>query len=205
MIAASQEKTIEKPVKRERLYSFEDYLKREEKAVDKHEFYNGQIVKMAGGKYRHNLISANVVREFGNVLYKLSKRYLVLNSDQKIYIEAENIGVYPDALVICEEPIFWKDREDILTNPLIVVKVLSRSTAAADRTTKFLSYQSLPSFQEYILINPNKSCAECFFKIDEDTWHKITETDLNKTIMLRSIGVTVSLSAIYERVVFPQK
>jgi Uma2 family endonuclease len=69
MTAVIQEKINVKPVKQERLFSFEEYLKKEEKAVDKHEFYNGKIIKMAGGKYRHNLISATCFTSYPNAIW----------------------------------------------------------------------------------------------------------------------------------------
>ena len=192
----------EKKLKVEKIYTFQEYLKKEEKSIDKHEFYNGQINKMPGAKYQHNKVAGNIITALNNAIDTLTKRYEVLSSDQKIYIEAENICVYPDAIVVSEIPVFWNRREDTITNPLLVVEVLSRSTATHDRTTKFMLYKTLPSFKEYVIINPNKASVETWFKQDENTWINLTETDLSKEIFLKSMGVSVKLSNIYNRVEF---
>jgi Uma2 family endonuclease len=186
-----------------KLYTFEEYLRKEERAVHKHEFFNGQILKMPGAKYRHNVVASNTITALNNAIEALEKEYIVLNSDQKIYIESENTSVYPDALVICEAPVFWQNREDILVNPLLIVEVVSRSTAAFDRTTKFWWYKSLPSFKEYIIIDPNKNMVETWFRIAEDTWVTKTTTELNESITLQSIdNITLSLSDIYKKINF---
>ena len=101
-----------------------------------------------------------------------------------------------------EVPVFWNRREDIITNPLLIVEVLSRSTAAHDRTAKFMLYKTLPTFKEYVIINPNKASVETWFKQDEKTWINLTETNLTKDIFLKSMGVSVKLSNIYKRVEF---
>ena len=189
----------------EKEYSLAEYLAREERSVHKHEFYNGKIVKMAGAKYYHNLVATNVISEVRTRLKGASRPLRVLNSDQKIYIPANNFGVYPDALVICEPPIFWENREDLITNPLLIVEVLSRSTSEFDRTGKFFLYQELASFQEYVLIDPREMLVESWLKTSATTWDKTKCTVIQQSIEFRSIGVTLPLSDIYDGVVFPPK
>jgi Uma2 family endonuclease len=189
----------------EKEYSLAEYLTREEKAVHKHEFYNGKIVKRASKKYWHNLVTANLIFGLGRNAKYYPNRLRVLNSNQKIYIPANNFGVYPDALVICEPPVFWENREDLITNPLLIVEVLSRNTAEFDRTGKFFLYQELASFQEYVLIDPREMLVESWFKMSATTWDKSKRTEIQQSIELRSIGVTLSLSDIYDGVVFPPK
>ena len=76
----------EKKIKVEKIYTFHEYLKREEKSIEKHEFYNGQIIKMPGAKVRHNLVAGNIMTALNNLIDTLFDTYLVLKSDQKIYI-----------------------------------------------------------------------------------------------------------------------
>jgi Uma2 family endonuclease len=189
----------------EKEYSLAEYLAREERSVHKHEFYNGKIVKMAGAKYWHNLVATNAMSELKMQLKGASRPLRVLNSDQRIYIPNNNFGVYPDALVVCEPPVFWENREDLITNPLLIVEVLSRSTAEFDRTGKFFLYQELTSFQEYVLIDPREMLVESWFKLSATTWDKTKCTEMQQSIEFRSIGVTLSLSDIYDGVVFPPK
>ena len=188
-----------------KLYTFEEYLRREEKAVEKHEFYNGKIIKMAGGTYNHSKISANALTALRVAVRNLPQKFSVHTSDLKIYIEPSDIGVYPDALVICQEPIFWKNRLDVIVNPLLIVEVLSPSTQSYDRLGKFELYKSLPSFQEYVLINADKHSVETRFREEPDLWRIKTEDDINNSVSLRSLGVSISMADIYEDIIFPVK
>lgn len=192
-----------KKEKVKKTYTLDEYLRREEKSVDKHEFYNGQIVKMPNAKFYHNLTSGNVCAAIKIAVKLLSKKYLVLGDGQKIYIEPENISVYPDGLVVSEAPIFYKDQEYLLTNPLLVVEVLSRSTQAYDKQGKFDLYTNLPSFHEYVMVDPKRYFVETRFREEEDLWRIKTEKDPTKSVLLRSMGISISLEDIYENVVFP--
>ena len=96
-----------------KLYTLAEYLAREERSIHKHQFNNGQIIRMPGAKSNHNLIATNVTFAIKTMTRSQKNTFLVYNSDQKIYIENAHVAVYPDALVICEKPIFWNGREDI--------------------------------------------------------------------------------------------
>lgn len=203
MVAAIEKKTNsqQEPALR-KIYSLEEYLAFEERSPHKHEFYNGEIIRMAKAKARHNQIAANLTGALKYALRPLPKRYIVYNSDQKVYIDSENKGVYPDALVVCEKPEFWKGNEELIINPLLVVEVASRSTRAYDREGKFLLYQKIPSFKEYVLVEQNRPSVEVWFQIKPNTWEKTLQTDLEKSINLRSLSVSINLSEIYEYVDF---
>lgn len=183
-------------------YSLEAYLTREERSSRKHEFFNGIIQRMPGSKYRHNLIAANVLRLLGNAVQQLPKRYIVLNSDQKVYIPAENVALYPDALVICERPEFWNGREDLLTNPLLIVEIASRTTRDYDRGEKFLFYQRIPVFKEYVLIEQEKCMVETWYRQDVNTWRTAISDQLDNAIFLKSLDVSLDTGAIYQGVDF---
>ena len=125
-------------------YTLSEYLTREARALQKHEFYNGKIVRMAGAKARHNQIAANLTGALKCALRPIPRKFIVYNSDQKVYIESENVGVYPDALAVCEEPEFWQGREDLIVNPLLVIEVLSRSTVSFDKSGNFCCMSNCP-------------------------------------------------------------
>lgn len=190
MTAAAQEK----------VYTEEDYLVLEESAQEKHEYYNGKIITMPGGTLNHNLIAANVLLSIKLALRQLNKKCLVLGSDMKIRISEENLFVYPDAVVICNQPIFYKDRKDVIINPLVIIEVLSKSTEAYDRGTKFDYYRTLPSFQEYVLLSQNKPRASVYHRESVDTWRIINVKE--GAIHLQSIGCDILLEDIYEDIVF---
>jgi Uma2 family endonuclease len=190
-------------IRNPKVYTFEEYLCREEKSVEKHEFYNGKIIKMPGGTDIHSEISMNIGSAIKIVVRPLPVKFRVYNSDLKIHIEPTNIGVYPDALVVCEAPQFWQNRRDVIVNPLLIVEVLSPSTQAYDRFGKFELYKLLPSFQEYVLVYADKHLVETRFQEEPDLWRIKTETNMANSVNLRSLGVSISMEDIYENIVFP--
>jgi Uma2 family endonuclease len=199
MVAISKNvRTLQKP----RVYTFEEYLRREEKALEKHEFYNGQIIKVMGGTDVHSEISMNIGTAIKIAVKSLLRVYRVYNSDLKIRIEAADIGVYPDALVICEQPQFWNNRRDIITNPLLIVEVLSPSTQSYDRLGKFELYKQIPSFQEYVLVNTDDFGVETRFQEETDLWRIKKHTNPDDIIALRSIGASISMADVYEHIEF---
>jgi Uma2 family endonuclease len=194
-----------KEMRKPKVYTFEQYLRREEKSAEKHEFYNGKIVKMPGGTDIHSEIGMNIGTAIKLAVRPLSIKYRVYNSDLKIRVESLDSGIYPDALVICKEPEYWQGRRDVIINPLLIVEVLSPSTQIYDRKAKFELYKELPSFQEYVLINSDTYSVETRFREEPDLWRIRTETNIDNMVALRSLGVSISLTDIYENIDFPLK
>ena len=185
-----------------KIYTHEEYLRFEEKAKSKNEFYKGLIIPMAGAKLRHNQIATNITTAIKIAVRGLVNRYIVLNSDQKVRIETEDTTVYPDALVICEKPEFWNGREDVIVNPFVIVEVLSKSTQNYDRGEKFMLYQRLPSLREYVVIEQHTPLVESWYQIEENTWQKTTAQGMEGVLSLRSLGVTLRLDEVYEHIDF---
>jgi Uma2 family endonuclease len=189
-------------IRQKKLFSFEEYLKREEKAVSKHEYLNGIIRPMPGGTFRHNLIAAQVTAALISLADELNQQLFVCNSDMKIYITSKNHGLYPDAVVVCEAPEYWNGRTDIILNPLLVVEVLSNSTEKYDRTDKFMEYKTLPSFKEYVLINQEKPYVESMYREEPTLWRETIVQNLDESIFLASIGGKIDLKKIYKNIDF---
>lgn len=194
---------VSKKEKIEKIYTLDEYLKREAKSVNKYELYDEQILKMPNTKFYSNLAASNTLHAIGEAVKLLSKNHLIVGKNQKIFIESENAVVYSDGLVVSEMPIFYKDQEYLLTNPLLVVEVLSRSTQTYDKQGKFDLYTNLPSFHEYVMVDPKRYFVETRFREEEDLWRIKTEKDPTKSVLLRSMGISISLEDIYENVVFP--
>jgi Uma2 family endonuclease len=184
---------------KEKLYSFEEYLEMEAKSEVKHEFHNGKLILMAGATLNHNTIASNFLALLFHFFVSENMPYSALNSDQKIYAPATNRGVYPDVTIYCGEPEFHLGKKTIITNPLLVVEVLSEETAEYDRTTKFDSYSSIPSFREYVLLAQDKPFVEAFFLHDPETalWKISRASGLDASITLYSTGCTLALKDIY--------
>ncbi len=186
-------------------YSLREYLLKEERSKYKHEFHNGQIIKSKSLNFRHNEIAANIGSALKIATKSLSKKYRVISSDQKIFIPQVSKILYADALVICEEPELWEDREDLLLNPLIIVEVASKSTRNYDKGEKFMHYRHIPSFMEYILVEQDEPLIESWFRAKPKTWEVTEATDLKQSLLLQSIGVSIALEDVYENIDFIKK
>lgn len=184
----------------QKIYTEEEYLAMEARSQEKHEYYNGKIIKMSGGSPVHNEIAVNITTALKIALKKAPKKYRVYNSDMKIQIPDENLFVYPDAVVVCEKPILYKHYKTVITNPLLIVEVLSKSTEEYDRGVKFDYYRTLPSFQEYVLLSQSKPRASVYHRESVDTWRIINVVE--GAIHLQSIGCDISLEDIYEDIIF---
>jgi len=187
-------------IEKEKLYTLEEYLALEELADYKSEFWDGTIVAMAGGKPNHNRIANSIGRVVENELDKKNKNCSTFNSDQKVYIPKFNHGVYPDCLVICGKEELHEKSTAMVTNPSLIIEVLSESTKEYDKGDKFEGYRSLPSFKEYVLIWQTIPKVQTWFKEDEDLWRISSAFGLDKVIHLHSIDCKISLKDIYRRV-----
>lgn len=187
----------------EKLYTIEEYLALEEKAETKHEFDNGKIIEMPGAKFNHNAIIAAIIFTLMTELRSKQKNCIVLSESMKIQIPAVDSFVYPDVTVLCEKPQFYADREDVLMNPLLIVEVLSESTANYDREEKFEKYTTLPSIREYVLVSQDKPFVEAFYLHDPENelWKISHASKLEATVHLHSVDVTLKLEDIYKQVV----
>ncbi len=178
-------------------FTIEEYLDLEEKSLEKHEFHNGEIIKVEGASFNHNKIVANIIIALGNALDE-REECSVLPSDIKIHIPRIRRFVYPDAVVICEEPEFYEGRKDTILNPLLIVEVLSDGTDDYDKEGKFLKYSMIPSFKEYVLVSQDESFVTSFYKKEGETWEKNTEEGISQSIHLQSLSVNIALKAIYK-------
>lgn len=185
-----------------RQYTIEEYLAMESQAQEKHEYYNGKVVRMSGGTDLHNEIAANIIAALKVVLKKKKEIYKLYTSDMKIQIEAFQHFVYPDAVVICKRPQFYKDRRDVIINPMLIVEVLSPTTEDYDRGMKFYKYRTLPSFQEYLLLRQDAIAATTFYREAEDLWRTNDVNGIDAQVHLRSIDAEISLFDIYDGVDF---
>ncbi len=189
--------------KKERFVTLKEYVLWEAKQADKYEYHDGKIVKMAYARFPHNEIAFNTGTAIKNAARGLKKKYRFCTSDQKIYIPEINHGVYADAVVVSEKPEFWDDDNLLLINPLLIVEVLSRSTQNYDRKGKFDLYKTRPSFHEYVLIRQDSCEVETRFKEEPGLWRETRVTDPNGSVLLKSLGCSISMADIYENVEFP--
>jgi Uma2 family endonuclease len=198
----TQEKpaTAKQPPTEKRYYTPEEYLALEESAIDKSEYHDGEIVRMTGGTANHNKIALNFCRKFPLTIQK--QNYETFINDVRLWIPLTRRYVYPDIMVIQGEPVYHENNKTIVTNPLVIVEVLSNSTKDYDRGGKFLAYRSIPEFREYILIDQYSHHIEQFAKNSDGKW-VLTEYDSEESVLiLESVEFQMPLSEIYERINF---
>lgn len=179
-------------------YSPEEYLALEEVADDKSEYIDGQILPMAGGSTNHSRIVVNFSATL-NFAFK-TQNYEVFTSDLRLWIPKKRIYTYPDIIIVAGQPEYFNDRKDIITNPQVIIEVLSKSTQAYDRSDKFYDYRTIPTFAEYLLIDQNKVYLEHFARTGAKSW-SLRECDRSDDLIaLSSLNFSISLADIYHKV-----
>jgi Uma2 family endonuclease len=175
----------------------EEYLAIERKAEHKSEYADGVMYAMSGASLKHNKIVANVIAELVRQLR--GRPCSALSSDLKVRIPDSRKYFYPDVSVVRDDAQFHDDREDIILNPIVIVEVLSESTAAFDRGEKFQAYQQLVSLQEYILISQNENVIEQYVRQTAESWTYTAAFGMEGSLSLPSIECALSLQAIYDK------
>lgn len=178
----------------------EEYLAYERRKEDKNEYYDGEIFAMTGASRRHNLISLNIGAELRSQLRGRECETYV--SDMRVRIPAANIYTYPDVVVACDEPRFEDAEVDTLLNPILIVEILSKSTARYDRAGKFSDYRSIPSFAEYLLVSQDEHKVEHHARQPDGRWLLTDFRALEDVVQLDSIKCSLPLREIYDKVSF---
>ncbi len=145
-----------------------EYLAFERGSSEKHEYVDGEVFAISGGTGDHAAVAANLIRELGNAVFGRGCR--VLTSDMRIKIPGAARYVYPDASVVCAEPEYTDETRDTLTNPQVVVEVLSDSSEAYDRGEKFEAYQTIASLSCYVIASQTKARLEVFTRQEDGGW-----------------------------------
>ena len=185
-----------KPNKKSKI-SVLDYLAIEEESDMRYEYHDGEVFALAGGSINHGLLCGNIYAEIRSGLKKKSdcKPYM---SDIKLHIEEKKAFVYPDTMVVCGDLETASENENAVINPILLVEVLSKSTANYDRGDKFFLYKKIPTLQEYVLIEQDKIQVDVFYKkTGSDLW-KISRYEGKDTkVKFQSINLEIKMSELY--------
>lgn len=183
-----------------RYLSVQEYLALEDVAEYKSEYYQGEIFAMAGGSVNHNQIIMNIGSQLNQTHPHHKCRSFA--TEVKLWIEEIDLFTYPDLMIVCNKPQFYPGRTDIILNPLIIIEVLSKSTEAYDRGKKFQFYRSLPSFQEYILIDQYSVHVDQFYIGPHGQWMLKDYNDPQAVLKFEKIDFEIPLEKIYHLVDF---
>ncbi|NJC26416.1 Uma2 family endonuclease [Neolewinella antarctica] len=179
-------------------YTKDEYFRMLEASDFKIEYHDGKLRMMTGGKIAHNDIIDNIYL----ALATGQKKCKVKNSENAVAIESTNKYVFPDLTATCGKPTYQEGGIARLTNPNLIVEVLSPSTAEYDRNEKFSYYRSLESFQEYVLIDSRKLSVESFYRETHELWHIGSYYNLDQSVMFHSLGIEVPMQTIYADIDF---
>jgi len=179
--------------------SFEDWLEGERVALDERcELVDGEVFAMSGGSAEHHTIISNINRELSIQLK--GRPCHVYAQGMRLHVQAADAGKYPDLMALCGEQQFHDDRRDLLLNPGLIVEVLSDSTEAYDRGTKFALYRRIPSLSDYLLVAQNRVSVELYSRGDDGRWILSAHEDLDARVTLPSIGCKLALAEVYEKI-----
>ena len=164
----------------------------------KHEYLDGEITLMAGASLEHNRIVANIM---ATLHAQMRRRPCdVFSGDMRTHIPATGLYTYPDISALCGEPQLEDDELDILLNPSIIIEVLSPSTEAYDRGSRFDHYRSIESLQTYVLVAQDRPQIELFQRQDKGDWLLSVFKGLEARVSLEAISCDLALADVYERV-----
>jgi Uma2 family endonuclease len=181
-----------------RSYSPEEYLELEATAEEKSEYRNGEIVPMTGGSTDHNEIAGNLYAHLKFALRGQPDK--VFMGDVRLWIPGCRLFTYPDVMLIAGEPTFYEGRMDTVTNPRMIVEVLSKSTRNYDQGDKFDCYRTIPEFQEYVLVDQYLMYVKQFMKTAEGYWLLKEYGAAEQKLAFSSVKFEIPLEEIYEGV-----
>jgi Uma2 family endonuclease len=178
----------------------QEYLELERKAEIKSEYLDGEIFAMSGATREHTKIVANITAEL--VSQFMDRPCEVYPLDMRTKVSPTGLYTYPDIAAVCGEPEFEDAHLDTLTNPQLIIEVLSDSTESYDRGKKFAHYRTIDSLREYILVSQTECRIERFSRHDDGSWLYTEITDPNGSIELTSVACRLSVSRVYHKIDF---
>jgi Uma2 family endonuclease len=182
-------------------FSLDEYFALEEASDARFEYWDGDIICMSSGSRQHGMISGNVFLSLGNGVRGTKCR--AFTADTAIWTPTLPPYRYPDASVACGELKFRHVKNlDALVNPVFIVEVLSPSTASHDQDQKFVAYQAIETFRDYLLIAQDEPFVIHYARQDNGQWLREDVTSLDSSINIVSIDCTLTMREIYEEIEF---
>lgn len=180
-----------------------EYLEQEFHALTKSEFEDGKLIDMAGATYAHSTIQANLLRHIGNAL--AGRPCQVHGSDMKVSTRKRPRYRYPDLFILCGAPEFdpRDPRKMTVTNPRVLIEILSPTSEYRDRGIKFDDYRSLESFEEYILVSQDQARWESFRKHEDGRWTISAVEGVDAVAAVVCMGIELSMKDIYANLTLP--
>ncbi|MEG3859922.1 Uma2 family endonuclease [Microcoleus sp. herbarium12] len=177
------------------LMSPEEYLAWEPTQEERYEYWDGEVVAMTGGTRNHNRVCVNFLKLLDD---NLNLPYEIYILGVKVRVEGGRNYFYPDVMVTCDE----HDRHpDLLQFPCLIIEILSPSTEALDRGTKFAKYRQFSTLQEYVLVKVEQAEVEMFRRNLQGQW-VLSEYGLGDSLKLESVNVEIAIGYLYRQIQF---
>jgi len=180
--------------------SVEEYLALDRASESRMEYHGGEVFPMVASSLAHAVLQINAGRRLAERLDGTPCR--TAGSAVRVRVSSSNF-VYPDVLVYCGKPALTDENGDTLTNPKVIVEILSPSTEDYDYGGKFILYRSLESFEEYLLVSQHSPRVEVFLKAPDGSWNLTTYEGLDTVVPVKSLNISIPVSELYEGVEFP--
>ena len=192
---------VEEPAPKYNYISPEEYLARERISPTKNEYFDGGIFAMSGASYAHNIIFSNLFTTLGNALK--GKPCFPFGSDFRVHVRENGLYTYPDISIVCKDADVIDDEyKDNLLNPSVLIEILSKSTRDYDKGRKFFLYKSIPTLQEYILIDSLNILVKIFRRNKDNSWTLTEYTKEFNSFDILTINLTVQMNDVYEKLKF---
>lgn len=175
-------------------YTFAEYLAIDDASDTRHEYVNGDVLAMSGGTLEHSQIAANVIGELGAQLR--GRPCSVFTSDARVRVLATGLATYPDVTVVCGSIERDPENKQTITNPIVLVEVLSDSTESYDREEKLAHYRRIPSLREYLLVSQRARMITHLSRNDDGSW-TLRDVEPPGAVRLPSIGCELVFDEVY--------
>ena len=178
-----------------RRLTYAEYLEFEAASLEKHEFYDGNVVAMSGGTSDHALLAMNL-GALGFAAFR-ARGCRIFGSDQRVVCPESGLATYPDLSVVCGPRDPYPPDPDALTNPVVLVEVLSPSSERSDRGEKFAHYQTLAALKTYVLVSQDRVRIEVFERTGPSSW-AYQVFGPGSVVTLGAVGVSFGVDQVYE-------
>jgi len=191
---------IQEPALKYNYISPEEYLEQEMAAVEKHEYYRGEVFGMSGASREHNEIYSNIFTDIGSKLKgKGCKPY---GSDFRVHIPKNTLYTYPDIIIICGDPEIIDEKFGTITNPSVIFELLSHSIRNYDKGEKFTLYRDIGSLKEYIVVDTERIHVEKHKRRQDNSWLLTDYRSMEESFTIETVQVSLQLKDVYDGVRF---
>lgn len=187
----------------------EEYLKFERAAPERHVFIDGELFSMAGESFEHGEIGVNIVQSLTNQLDDSPCRVRMGNTKVRSgplpnsAKKPSGFYSYPDVFVVCGEPKFLDEYQDVILNPIVIVEILSESTEAFDRGEKFERYKRYnPTLMDYVLIHQDRPQIDHYHRQKDGSWKYTIHEGLRAIVKIETIKCRLKAADVYKRIQF---